>query len=289
MKIFFLRSIIFVLVYSVFSFFSCSGAALAASETRQIYFPTDKSVTFTDSFGDARSGHLHEGIDMMGAKMMPLYSAIDGLVHELEIPEASWGYAIVLEDADGYTYHYLHVNDDTPGTDDGLGGVDNAYAPFVGRGSSVRKGQLIGWMGDSGNAENVGAHLHFEIRRPDKTAIDPYASLVAARDGAATVASSAAAPQPPGAPKSAAVKFVFKKNLKAGMTDGDVKQLQKILNANGYKVALSGSGSPGKETNYFGNATKAALIKFQKANKIYPSNGFFGPLTRAIVNKKIAK
>ncbi|MCX6740329.1 MAG: M23 family metallopeptidase [Candidatus Parcubacteria bacterium] len=157
------------------------GTNASAQETRSIFFPTEQSVTFTDSFGDARSGHLHEGIDLMGTKMMPLYSCIDGRVRYVVDPEADYGYAISLEDSDHYTYHYLHVNNDTPGTDDGLGGIANAYAPGIVHGATVTKGQLIGWMGDSGNAENVGPHLHFEIRLPDNTAINPYLSLVNAR------------------------------------------------------------------------------------------------------------
>jgi hypothetical protein len=153
----------------------------AATTTRDIYFPTDTSVNFTDDFGQQRAGHAHEGIDMLGPKMTPLYSAIDGRVRSVQNPEASWGYEIVLQDLDGYTYHYIHVNNDTPGTDDGAGGPEHAYAPGIVRNATVTKGQLVGWMGDSGNAEEITSHLHFEIREPGGIAIDPYASLVAAR------------------------------------------------------------------------------------------------------------
>jgi hypothetical protein len=152
----------------------------AAGEVRSIAFPVDGQVTFSDDFGDARSGHVHEGNDLLGKKMMPLLAAVDGFVRYVVDPEESWGYAIVLEDVDDYAYHYLHVNNDTPGTDDGNGGTAYAYAPGIERGASVKRGQLIGWMGDSGNAESVGPHLHFEIRRPDRTPINPYESLLAA-------------------------------------------------------------------------------------------------------------
>ena len=168
-------------LFIVFAGIGLTTSNALAQETRSIFFPTDQSVTFSDDFGDARSGHLHEGIDLMGKKMMPLYSAIDGRVQYVVDPEADYGYAIVLQDSDHYTYHYLHVNNDTPGTDDGLGGIFYAYAPGIVHGATVTKGQLVGWMGDSGNAENVGSHLHFEIRLPDGTAIDPYLSLVNAR------------------------------------------------------------------------------------------------------------
>lgn len=152
-----------------------------ASAVRPIAFPTDPSLSFIDDFGMPRGSRSHEGIDVIGPKMTPLYAAVDGRVSYLVDPEASWGYAVVLEDADGYTYHYLHVNNDTPGTNDGNGGTQHAYAPGIYRGATVTKGQLIGWMGDSGNAEGVTSHLHFEIRL-NGTAINPYESLKAALD-----------------------------------------------------------------------------------------------------------
>lgn len=149
-------------------------------EVRDIVFPVQGSVTFRDDFGEPRYQHSHEGNDLMGQKMMPLLSAVDGYVSYIVIPEASWGYAVYITDLDGYSYNYLHVNNDTPGTDDGNGGTINAYAPGIYRGALVQRGQHIGWLGDSGNAENAGPHLHFEIRRPDGTAISPYQSLLAA-------------------------------------------------------------------------------------------------------------
>lgn len=165
---------------AILSFFGWIHSVEAATTTRDIFFPTDPALEVNDNFADARSGHLHEGIDIMGPHMTPLYAAVDGVVSYLVIPEASWGYAIVLQDLDGYTYHYLHVNNDNPGTDDGKGGVEHAYAPGISRGTRVTRGQLIGWMGDSGNAEAAGDHLHFEIRL-DGEPINPYASLLAAQ------------------------------------------------------------------------------------------------------------
>jgi hypothetical protein len=163
---------------------------------RAIVYPTEKTVPLSNDFGQARSGHTHEGNDLIGAKMVPLYAAVSGRVESVENPEASWGYEITLEDADGYQYHYLHVNNDTPGTDDGAGGIEHAYAPGIVRGAQVTAGQLVGWMGDSGNAETVGAHLHFEIRKPDGTAIDPYPSLSAALNAGKYVIAVAKAESP---------------------------------------------------------------------------------------------
>ncbi len=153
-------------------------------EIRDIAFPTTKDTLILDNFGDPRpGGRLHEGVDIMGDQMTPLYSAVDGVLKSVVSPEASWGYAITIQDDDGYTYHYIHINNDTPGTNDGLGGEEQAYAPGIEKGASVKKGDLIAWMGNSGNAEGVGHHLHFEIRRPDKTPIDSYESLIIALKG----------------------------------------------------------------------------------------------------------
>ncbi|MBP9715189.1 MAG: fibronectin type III domain-containing protein [Candidatus Pacebacteria bacterium] len=71
------------------------------------------------------------------------------------------------------------------------------------------------------------------------------------------------------------------RDLKLNMTGEDVKQLQKILNMNGFPVAISGVGSLGQETNKFGPLTKKALIKYQQASGITPAAGYFGPKTRA--------
>jgi len=90
-------------------------------------------------------------------------------------------------------------------------------------------------------------------------------------------------PQPP------ANKFMFTRNLSQGMSGEDVRQLQKYLNGQGIMVALSGSGSLSNETSYFGPATKAALLRFQSDHAaelgITVGTGYFGVLTRAMVNK----
>jgi len=81
--------------------------------------------------------------------------------------------------------------------------------------------------------------------------------------------------------------FIFSKNLKQGATGIDVKELQKYLNINGYTVAKFGPGSKGNETNNFGPATRAAVLKFQKANKL-GADGIFGEKTRNFINESIA-
>ena len=83
--------------------------------------------------------------------------------------------------------------------------------------------------------------------------------------------------------------YIFTRSLQKGTRGDDVKELQKFLNTQGFTVALTGPGSKGNETTLFGIATHAALIKFQKANNITPSIGFFGPVTRGVVNGVVGK
>lgn len=74
---------------------------------------------------------------------------------------------------------------------------------------------------------------------------------------------------------------IFNTNLGVGKSGSEVTFMQKYLVAKGYLTIPSGVSY-----GYFGTLTKNALIKFQKANRISPASGFFGPLTRAFVNKK---
>ena len=69
------------------------------------------------------------------------------------------------------------------------------------------------------------------------------------------------------------------RTLKYKMTGDDVKSLQVYLNTHGYPVSTSGLGSTGKETSYFGPATKKAVILFQNANKL-TADGIVGAMTR---------
>jgi len=78
----------------------------------------------------------------------------------------------------------------------------------------------------------------------------------------------------------------FNRNLTIGSVGDDVKALQQFLNSKGFKIAVSGPGSPGSETTRFGLLTKNALAKYQASAGISPALGYFGPLTRAKVNAK---
>src|SRR5665811_2347822 len=163
-------------------------------------FPLEEKVEWTDTYGAPRGGgRSHQGNDIMVPKMTPLLAVADGEVDWLnreEEPSSYNGqpyYNLLLRGDDGNVYFYIHMNNDTPGTDDGQGGPENAYAPGLVEGSHVEAGQLLGWAGDSGNAEDVGSHLHFEIHIGGYgNTISPYASLMAAPTVGETVGETSA-------------------------------------------------------------------------------------------------
>ena len=89
--------------------------------------------------------------------------------------------------------------------------------------------------------------------------------------------------------KPAATKeplFNFSRNLKTLDTGEDVRQLQIFLNAQGFVLATTGPGSPGQETSKFGALTRNALIRYQTSRSIQPAIGYFGPITRGVVNNQ---
>lgn len=166
------------LIVTLFSIFLFAHGAIAA-EIIDITFPVDGEATFTDDFNDARTGHIHHATDIIAPKMTPVLAAQSGRVSFAPMEEPSYGFMLSIDGDDGYEYNYIHLNNDTPGTDDGAGDPEYAYAPGIRRGAYVERGEKIAYVGDSGNAESVGAHLHFEIYDGD-TAINPYPSLLAA-------------------------------------------------------------------------------------------------------------
>ena len=87
--------------------------------------------------------------------------------------------------------------------------------------------------------------------------------------------------------------FTFSRSLTIGSEGDDVRELQRILNAEGFTVAVSGPGSVGNESAYFGSLTQAALIKYQnfyRADILEPvglsfGTGYFGPSTIKFISR----
>jgi len=153
------------------------AAADQGEPFRRIAFPVEGRASYGDDFGDPRSGgRSHEGNDIFGAKLQRLVAAVDGKVR-VSTGGLLSGNMVTITDADGWSYRYIHLNNDSPGTDDGLSPLEWVLGPGLVAGAVVKAGQHLGFLGDSGNAEDTAPHLHFEMRAPDGSAVNPWTSL----------------------------------------------------------------------------------------------------------------
>lgn len=157
-------------------------------------------LRFGDDFHDSRGGgtRTHEATDIIAPKHRRIHAAMGGVVSFTPYfadasggPEPSYGWLLSVNGDDGRMYRYLHINNDTPGTDDDSGSLDHAFAPKIAdairaKGSTlqasdgirVERGEHVAYVGDSGNATTP--HLHFEMFEAfsqDSPRINPYASL----------------------------------------------------------------------------------------------------------------
>ncbi len=153
--------------------------ARAAVDTEQAsfiveVFPNDTAaVNFWDSWGARRSGgRRHKGIDIMAPRGAEVLAVADGIVTDFGVQRLS-GYYVRIDHGGGWTSVSMHLNNDTLGTDDGLGGAWTAFHPTLTIGSQVRAGDVIGYVGDSGNAEGTQPHTHFEMRFEGEK-VNPY-------------------------------------------------------------------------------------------------------------------
>ena len=164
------------------------GPALAAPDADTVLdltFPVAGSDHhYTDTFEASRGGgRLHKGTDIMAPRGTPVHAAVGGTVGwitGLDGNPPSYGYMISIDGDDGLEHGYVHL-----GTQDGPPSA--AYAPGIGPGTRVERGQLIGYVGNSGCG--CVDHLHYDIEDPrlpsdddhyDGFRYNPYSSLRAA-------------------------------------------------------------------------------------------------------------
>jgi murein DD-endopeptidase MepM/ murein hydrolase activator NlpD len=142
-------------------------------------FPILGGGQFSSSYGAPRDGgaRQHKGNDIFADKMTPVLAVASGVVVGAPSGPGERCCYVKVRHADGGVSVYLHLNNDTPGSDDGAGW---GLAEGIAEGVAVDAGDVIGFVGDSGNAEGTPPHLHFEFRHDGEEAVDPYEMLSAA-------------------------------------------------------------------------------------------------------------
>jgi hypothetical protein len=162
-----------------------AGSAFAANPKGSVptlIFPVAGAVSYIDDFGQARPGGTHQGNDLMAAKKTPVVAVEPGKI-KFWTTSAAAGCMLYLYGDSGTTYMYIHLNNDLTMRNDNRGtcvpGV--SYARGLKDGAKVQAGQMIGYVGDSGDANGIASHLHFELHPGNGAAVSPYPYLQSAQ------------------------------------------------------------------------------------------------------------
>lgn len=129
-------------------------------------FPVGDPHTFGDSFGAARMvgttyAHAHQGTDILAPDGTPLLAAERGIITQVG-SDVLGGTKLWVKGESGTYYYYAHLS---------------AFAEGVASGKLVEAGDVIGFVGTTGNARGGPAHLHFEIHPDGGSAVNPYPLL----------------------------------------------------------------------------------------------------------------
>jgi hypothetical protein len=166
---------------------AAAGSAVAANPKKSgvptLLFPVAGATTYQDDFGDARSdGPPHPGNDLLATKKTPVI-AVEGGKVKFWTTSATAGCMLYLYGDSGTMYEYIHLNNDKTMKNDNRGTcvAGTAYAKGLKDGAHVSAGQQVGYVGDSGDANGIHPHLHFEVHPNGGEAVDPYPYLQAAQ------------------------------------------------------------------------------------------------------------
>jgi peptidoglycan LD-endopeptidase LytH len=123
-----------------------------------------------DSFNELRNGHRHEAIDIMQPRGTAVRAVINGTIRKLHWSRAGGNTIYEFDSNSDYCYYYAHLD---------------AYADNLTEGSPVAGGEVIGYVGSTGDAAPNAPHLHFALYRlgPGRLwwkgiPIDPYPILL---------------------------------------------------------------------------------------------------------------
>ena len=131
-----------------------------------------RSEDVRDMYNEARNGHPHGAIDIMKPRGTPVRAAVSGRVAKLFLSKAGGKTIYEIDSRAVYCYYYAHLD---------------RYAEGLTEGARVKRGEVIGYVGSSGNADPHAPHLHFEISKLGPAGlwwksepINPYLPLIEA-------------------------------------------------------------------------------------------------------------
>jgi murein DD-endopeptidase MepM/ murein hydrolase activator NlpD len=125
-------------------------------------FPVAGQHNFVDTFGAPRSDvPVHVGNDVFASFGTPVVAVADGRLYRVGTLKIS-GNRLWLRDTKGFRYFYAHLSD---------------FAAAAYNGADVHAGEVIGFVGNTGDAEPTPPHLHFEVHMPNGAVVDPYPYL----------------------------------------------------------------------------------------------------------------
>ncbi|GMU74233.1 MAG: hypothetical protein AMXMBFR44_4300 [Candidatus Campbellbacteria bacterium] len=255
----------------------------------------------TDNFGDDRDGgsRSHEGLDILTIKGAPIISPTEAVVTRTGTGSSAGKY-VYTANPGGETFRYMHLDD-----------IE------VRAGDELKVGDIIGYVGNTGNAYGGPHHLHFEIR-DGREALDPYPRIseefslkekmrflenaiddvddeeefiefvIKNYANELRQAQMAGIDLPEDIADEIQTALVPANNV---TTSGDltldsegplVLALQGFLIAKEVGPAAEALADVGA-TGYFGPLTQRALAEYQVSVGISPASGYFGPITRAYI------
>lgn len=205
---------------------------------------------FSDTWGESRAGgRAHNGTDIIAPKGELVVSPTKAVVTKVGRDNKGGNYVITANPG-GEQFYFAHL--DAPYENLEIGDV-------------LEPGDLIGYVGNTGNARGKSPHLHFGIYYKG-LAKNPFPRLVREFSDEEKL--------------SALEKVLAKSKVISGQTGAGVRFLQGFLIQYGtgiYAKRLANAGA----TGYFGSLTKQALAQYQSASDINPASGYFGPITKA--------
>lgn len=163
-----------------------AGLALSPSVLARILapFPVAGPATYTDDWEAVRltpAFHLHQGTDIFAARGTPVIASDDGVVSQLTADAGAGGISLRLTISGGSFFYYAHLE---------------RLSPTVREGKQVRRGDVVGFVGATGDARGGPPHLHYQIHPGGRSPVNPIPYLDRwLADAAVTAASVARAPE----------------------------------------------------------------------------------------------